>query len=135
MKSRVLFGFVVIAVLIAQVGYAGMKKEIRFNPGSTTAVVKESVVRGEQDFYYLTAKAGQNMEIKIKALEENAVFQIYKPGYRIGTDEIKGETLPGAGETDDATQWKGELPVSGKYLFVVGGTRGNATYELKVTIR
>jgi hypothetical protein len=135
MKFRVLFGFIVIAALIAQVCHAGVKKEIRFSPGSTTAVVKESVVRGERDFYYLTAKAGQDMEVEIKAVEENAAVQIYQPGYKIGTEEIKGATLLGAGEEDDATQWKGKLPVSGKYLFVVGGTRGNATYELKVTVR
>ncbi len=135
MKSCLLFGCIVIAALMAQAGHAGVKKEIRFSHGSSGAVIKGSVVRGERDFYYLTAKAGQNMEIKINALEENAVFQIYKPGYKIGTDEIKGETLPGAGETDDATQWKGELPVMGKSLFVVGGTRGNSTYELKVSVR
>jgi hypothetical protein len=39
-----------------------------------------------------------------------------------------------AGETDDATVWQGTLPVSGKYLIVVGGTRGNAAYKLKITI-
>jgi len=135
MKSRILFCCIVIAALISQAGYAGVKQEIRFSPGSSSTVVSESVVRGERDFYYLTAKAGQKMEVEINALEKNAVFQIYKPGYRIGAEEIEGETLPGAGETDDATQWKGELPVTGKYLFVVGGTRGNATYELKVSVR
>lgn len=135
MKFRVLLFCIVIAALIAQVSHAGVKKEIRFNRGSTTAVVKESVIRGEQDFYYLTARAGQSMEVKISALENNAVFTIYKPGYKIVADEIKGETLAGAGETDDATRWKGKLPVTGKYLFVVGGTRGNATYEMKITVR
>jgi hypothetical protein len=135
MKFRVLLCCVVIAALIAQVGHAGVKKEIHFNRGSTTAVVKESVIRGEQDFYYLTARAGQSMEVKIGALENNAAFAIYKPGYKIVSDEIKGDTLAGAGETDDATRWKGKLPVTGKYLFVVGGTRGNATYEMKITVR
>ncbi len=135
MRYGVLFGCIVFTALIAQAGFAGVKKEIRFNSGSSAAVVKESVVRGERDFYHLTAKAGQNMEIRIDSVEKNAVFQIYKPGHKIGADEIEGETLPDAGETDDATQWKGELPVTGKYLFVIGGTRGNATYELKVTVR
>jgi hypothetical protein len=120
---------------MVQVSHAGVKKEIRFNHGSTTAVVKESVIRGERDYYYLTARAGQNMEVRIRALEDNAAFTIYKPGYRIGADEIKGETLPRAGEMDDATRWIGRLPASGRYLFVVGGTRGNATYEMTITVR
>lgn len=90
--------------------------------------------------YYLTAKAGQKMTVKISALENNAVFQIYRPGCVATTDkegftEIKGTSLPGAGETDDALAWQGVLPVSGKYLLVVGGTRGNATYKLKITVR
>jgi len=39
-----------------------------------------------------------------------------------------------AGEEDDATVWAGELQQSGRYLVVVGPTRGNATYEVTVTI-
>ena len=122
-----------------QLAHAGVKKQIQFPRGSTSAVIEESVIRGEQDFYYLATKAGQTMEVVISSLEKNAVFSIYKPGYTIAIDkdgltEIKGEPLPRAGETDDATAWKGKLPVSGKYLIVVGGTRGNATYKLKVTI-
>jgi len=31
--------------------------------------------------------------------------------------------------------WNGALPRSGDYVIEVGGTRGNATYKLKVTVR
>jgi len=69
----------------------------------------------------------------------NAVFGIDKPGYKIsvedGITDIDGESLPEAGETNDAKVWKGRLPVSGKYLIVVGGTRGNADYKLIVAVR
>jgi hypothetical protein len=41
-------------------------------------------------------------------------------------------TASGAQETTD---WKGELPRNGDYVIVVGGTRGNATYTLEVTVR
>jgi hypothetical protein len=64
--------------------------------------------------------------VRISSLEDNAVFQIYVPGHE--------QTLDGAGEGDDATEWSGELPVSGDYRIVVGGTRGNASYRLEVTI-
>lgn len=127
------------AVLVAGIGEAGEKKTIRFSPGSHSATVQESVIRGEQDIYYITARAGQTLELSISAVEHNAVFSVYQPGAvaeeKDGYTEITGKTLPGAGETDDATKWKGTLPVSGKYLIVVGGTRGNATYKLKVAIR
>ncbi len=126
-------------VFVVQLAHAGVKKEIQFPRGSTSAVIEESVIRGEQDFYYLTTKAGQTMKVVISSLEKNAVFAIYKPGYTIAIDkdgltEIKGESLPRAGEADDAMAWQGKLPVSGKYLIVVGGTRGNATYKLNVRI-
>ena len=55
-----------------------------------------------------------------------------RPGYKAGKDadgilEIKGATLQGAGEGEDAAAWKGDLPASGKYLILVGPTRGDAT--------
>ena len=107
---------------------------------SNSTLIKQSVIRGESDQYFLTAKAGQKMEVSITALEKNAAFTIYQPGYKAGKDadgilEIKGATLKGAGEGEDATAWKGDLPASGKYLILVGGTRGNATYKLKISIR
>jgi hypothetical protein len=34
----------------------------------------------------------------------------------------------------EMTRGSGELPASGDYAIVVGATRGNATYELEVTI-
>lgn len=134
---RILACFV-FAVLIHGICEAGVKKDVQFPRGSTTTMIEQSVIRGERDLYYLTAKAGQTMDVSISALEKNAVFQIYKPGSKIamedGIQEVKGETLPGVGEEDDATAWNGVLPVSGKYLIVVGGTRGNATYKLKIGI-
>ena len=52
-----------------------------------------------------------------------------------GVPTITGPTLAGAGEGEDAMKWKGPLPVSGKYLIEVGGTRGGASYKLTVTIK
>jgi hypothetical protein len=44
------------------------------------------------------------------------------------------EALSGAGDGDDAKDWSGELPSNAEYVIVVGGTRGNASYTLKVSI-
>lgn len=101
-------------------------RRVRFARGRTTAILKGAVVRGTTDRYKLGARAGQTMTVHITSREKNAVFQIYTP---------TGETLEGAGEMSDAMDWSGELPESGDYVIAVGGTRGNASYTLEVTIR
>jgi hypothetical protein len=102
-------------------------QRIRFARGSSSAAVEGAVLRGERAVYLVGARAGQQMRVRVTSPEENAVFQLHAPG--------KGGTLRGAGETDDATAWSGALPRTGDYRIVVGGTRGNASYTLHVTIR
>jgi hypothetical protein len=77
------------------------------------------------------------MTVTVKSQEDNAVFQVYPPGaapYRDADDMvgITGEPLPGA--EGDTKQWTGPLPATGSYLIKVGSTRGNATYELSVSL-
>jgi hypothetical protein len=114
-------------------------KPIRFARGATSAAIEGAVVRGARDLYTLDARGGQAAQFRISSAERNAVFQIYAPGavhsVRDGIHEVEGTALPGAGEADDATTWSGRLPASGTYLIVVGGTRGNASYRLGVTVR
>lgn len=112
---------------------------IRFAPGASGAVVSGSVVRGERALYTLEARTGQTLTAHITAVENNAVFQLYAPGARAarrdGMLDIEGTALAGAAEGEDARAWQGRLTASGPYLFVVGGTRGNASYRLSVTVR
>lgn len=140
MKSLKLYTFLILAFFVAGSSIArDNKKEVRFTPGTTSATISDSVIRGDRDMYALTAKAGQTMTVEISALEDNAVFQIYEPGAKFvkedGITEVKGTALPKAGDEDDAKSWSGKLPKSGKYWIIVGGTRGNATYKLKVSIK
>ena len=104
----------------------GDDKRISFKAGSSSATVSDAVIRGERSTYLIGAKNGQTMTVKISSLEDNAVFQIESPS---------GSYLPDAGEEDDATTWSGPLPTSGDYRIIVGGTRGNATYKLTVSIK
>ncbi len=104
----------------------GITKRIKFAKGRSSAIVANSVIRGDLDTYILRARGGQRMSVKITSLENNAAFQIENP---------RGEYLEGAGETDDATSVAVLLPDSGDYRIVVGGTRGNATYKLTVSIK
>ena len=105
----------------------GVKKRVRFAPRTSSTTIKGAVIRGERDRYYLGAKAGQTMTVKITSTEKNAVFQIYFHG--------EEESLPGAGDQDDATSWSGQLPIDNEYVIVVGGTRGNAAYTLTISIK
>ena len=129
MKIRLLFtSILALAVLSAAIVTSadGVTKRIRFAKGRHSATVSNSVVRGDRDTYILGAGAGQMMTVGIKSLEDNAVFQIENPD---------GEYLDGAGETNDATTFYGQLPDKGDYKIIVGGTRGNASYKLTVTIK
>ena len=140
MRIRLAATVLLGALFFAGACRAGVVTDIRFAGGKSSTVIKRSVIRGESDQYFLTAKAGQKMEVEITAVEKNAAVTIYQPGFKAGKDsdsvfEVKGATLGGAGESDDATGWKGVLPKSGRYLILVGPTRGNAAYELKVAIR
>lgn len=139
MNKRIMLAVLLAGVFFSATCRAAVVKTILFPRAKSSAVIKQSVIRGESDQYFLTAKAGQKLHVKVTALEKNAAVTIYEPGFKAGKDsdgilEIKGATLKGAGEGDDATGWKGTLPKSGKYLITVGPTRGNATYKLTVAV-
>lgn len=123
---RLLAAVFVCALAFGSVFTQGVKQKVRFARGTSSATIRGAVVRGDRDRYYLAAKKGQTMTVKITSTEKNAVFQIYFHG--------EEESLPGAGEEDDATEWSGELPIDNEYVIVAGGTRGNATYTLKISI-
>ena len=94
--------------------------EIRFAGGASSGSVADSVIRGERDLYTIEAAAGQELEANISSLEDNAVFDFRTPSGDIPTTEANG--------------WIFTLPESGVYEFCVGGTRGNASYTLDVSI-
>lgn len=115
---------VLLLTTLAAPAQSDRTRRVRFARGRTTTVIKDAVVRGTRDRYILGARAGQTLTVHITSLEDNAVFDIYARGGK--------RVLDGAQETTD---WTGELPRSGDYVIEVGGTRGNATYTLEVTIR
>ena len=94
---------------------------ISFDKGKTSKTVGNSVVRGTRDTYLVGANKGQQMNLKITSLENNGVYDVISPD---------GKTLQ-----QEATNWNGTLPTNGDYQIIVGGTRGNATYELNVGIK
>ena len=117
----------ICAFTFSSLSAQGVNKKVRFAKGTSSTTIKGAVIRGDRDRYYIGAKKGQTMTVKITSLEKNAVFQIYFHG--------EEESLPGAGDGDDATKWSGELPIDNEYVIVVGGTRGNASYTLTISIK
>jgi hypothetical protein len=100
---------------------------IQFARGRSMAILKGAVLRGERARYLLRARAGQSIMVRVTSVEGNAVFSLYPPG--------RSRPLPGTEENADATHWTGTLPRSGDYRLQIGATRGNATYDLRVTVR
>jgi hypothetical protein len=125
--GRSLAAVAVCVIAIGTISAQGVKKKVRFAAGTSSTTIRGTVIRGQNDRYYVSAKAGQTMTVKITSTEKNAVFQIYFHG--------EEESLPGAGDGDDATNWSGQVPIDNEYVIVVGGTRGNATYALTISIK
>ncbi len=113
---------------------AAKSKEIKFKRGSSSNTIEGAVVRGTTSEHFLKAGAGQVMEVKISSFENNAVFDlaIYK--------NRRGKYVTLKNETK---YWYGELPYPGwskngktnVVKIIVGSTRGNADYTMRVTIK
>ena len=129
MKLRIFATFMVMIFVFGLAGITsadGIRKRLKFAKGRSSATVSGAVIRGDRDTYIIGAREGQTMRVKITSLEKNAVFQVI---------DANGNYLRDAGEEDDATNWSGELPATGDNEIIVGGTRGNATYKLTVSIK
>jgi hypothetical protein len=130
MKKTTISLLIVLALLTAIISLAHAQQDqtrrVRFARGKHSAILKGGVIRGTRNRYLLGASAGQTMTVHITSVEANAVFIIYAPN---------GKALEGTDEEKDVTDWTGTLPETGDYVIEVGGTRGNATYTLKVTVK
>lgn len=129
MRYRIFLAALLAALVLSAAAVTsadGITKRVKFAKGKSSATLSGGVIRGDRDTYILGAKAGQTMSVRITSVENNAVFQIEGPG---------GKYLQNAGEEDDATNIAASLPDSGDYRIIVGGTRGNASYRLTVSIK
>lgn len=119
-----------IASLSSQISSA-RDFNLEFNGSSKISTVESNaVVRGDRDRYYFNAKEGQRISIAVTSFEDNAVLEL---SYRKGNQWI---AIPNAKEGEDARVYYGTLPEaeSNQYRITIGGTRGNATYDLFVGI-
>ncbi len=96
-------------------------QRVEFAPGRSDAIVSNSIVRGDRDIYVLGAQGGQQMTLSIVALENNAAFDVISPSGYILAFSANNETIL--------------LPHTGDYQVIVGGNRGNASYDLTIGIQ
>ncbi|HIK17668.1 MAG TPA: hypothetical protein IGS53_20590 [Leptolyngbyaceae cyanobacterium M33_DOE_097] len=101
-------------------------RRVKFKPGTSSATLENSVIRGERDVYLLGASKGQTMQLKISSLESNAVFDLASVDPKTKARRLLKQ---------EAINWSGKLPQTGDYQVIVSGKRGNATYRLNVAIR
>ncbi len=100
MTRRLMALVITCAFTLSSISAQGVKKKVRFVRGTSSITLRNAVIRGDRDRYYVGAKAGQTMLVRITSTEKNAVFQIYFHG--------EEESLPGAGDDDAATNWSGD---------------------------
>jgi hypothetical protein len=131
MKTLTLFIAAVITLsCLAQLLQAEeFKKPLHFAQGKNSAIVSGDVVRGDRDVYLIRVHSGQLMSIGLSSLEDNAAFDLLEPRAR---GSRKEKDITGG---SDITKWKGTLSKTGEYKIIVGGTRGNTSYKLQVTVQ
>lgn len=95
-------------------------ERVRFDAGRTGTMVNGAVAKGERTIYILNARDGQRMNLSITSPESNAVFDLIAPNDTILGTELRQKSLI--------------LPQTGDYEIIVGGTRGNASYDLAIAI-
>lgn len=98
---------------------------IRFENGPLDFSIDGAVLSGERDRYTFNAANGEVLEVSVTSVENNTVFTILAPN---------GKPVRGTEEGKDIMKWSETLAEDGTYSVLVGPTRGNAAYTLKITI-
>jgi hypothetical protein len=108
-----------VPMLLAQNNRA---RRIEFASGASAATVSGSVVRGDRAIYAIRGDRGQTMAVTIDSNQEQgeALFDVISPN---------GEIL-----TSGSATFRQALPQSGDYRIIVGGSRGNASFNMTVSI-
>ena len=113
---------------------------IRFAPGTSAADLDGGLARGDRACFTIAARTGQHVAVtQPNRGEGNIVLQFYRPPWTVTVlphgPRVSGTALPGAGEGEDAAEWRGTLPATGAYLLVLGTSRGGGEYHVCVEVR
>ncbi|OCP09637.1 hypothetical protein BC374_03585 [Ensifer sp. LC13] len=136
--------FAIAALLSGTAMAEDTLRTIKFLAGHTSVAIHDDLVERDSHIFVFAAEAGQEANIQVKSLEENADLTIYQPPSKIEHDadglDVDGEILQGGkpvpGLDPGATRhWQGKLPASGSYYIELVSDRGNVTYDLTVSIK
>lgn len=83
-------------------------------------VESNAVISGEADRITVQLGAGQLVDFSLTSLEDNAVFDIIGPGPYFFANEVQSFST--------------QVPLTGEYQIIVSSDRGNATYDLTITV-
>ena len=99
------------------------------------------IARGELVCFTFKAERGQHASVSQADRDPgdtNIVMQLYRPRWMIARTsdgiEVRGLPLPGAKEGDDAKDWVGTLPASGRYLLILGASWGGGPYHVRIKL-
>jgi hypothetical protein len=110
----------------AQSSLCATTTRIMFPAGQDHTTIAGAIVESEAKCITLVAISGQRAMITVHSLGDNAVFQLYQPGWKVGEDEhvpiILGNAYSGVADGDDARSWSGTLIGKGRQLITVGST-------------
>lgn len=116
---------------------------LKFAPGKTETSVSDALTRDDPQggCYTFVARKGQTLDATlVDDSTPNTAIMVFRPGYALRKHDdyqyMDGPMLPGAGRDDAAKRLHAVLPVSGRYLIMMGPAYGGAAgYTLRIRIR
>jgi|GEM_PF-5342720 len=97
-----------------------LQRSVRFRPGTSSAVLRNTIRVGQLHWYKVRAREGQEMTVMLRTRGRTS-FTLYTPDSPVE-------------DADGVDEWRGLLPQSGEYLIQVA-TDDTAAYTLEVWVR
>lgn len=69
-RKQIIIAIVISVFALGTIVAQSVKQKVRFARGSSSTTINGAVVRGDRDRYYLGAKKGQTMSVKITSLRK-----------------------------------------------------------------
>lgn len=102
-------------------------ERIEFDPGTNNATRDGTLQPGQTHRWVLNARAGQTFAITLDSADNNTVFAVFDPSWRLLANVA-------ATQVEANTFWTGVLPADGDYAVEVVSSGGEAYYQMKVWI-
>lgn len=131
MKLKIAFLLLAFCALSVSVfaQQASRNIEVKFRKGATSRTYSDNISRSVNT-YFLRARRGQTLTVRITSPDSNARFHVGKisPGSRDESD-IKFIAA------DDLTDYKFKINTDDEIAIPVGAVRNGSSYKLTITIR